>query len=372
MSKQKIFLFTSDIASFIGQNIYDFVTPFERLWKRCDTESYNNLINTSKKNLLEIQTKLQHLEVERNTLKDNLDSKRITQRQYTIRVNKIEKESVKVKDQYTELETKIDNIDLNQEQRLKKTIGEDNIKLVQSKTIETKDKRENITAVIEKLSISDDKKRILLKESDSFINKTHGTLKEDSAIEMYEKRFGVKLNTSQEFFKKQLNINPGKGNHDKGTGTFDWFVGGRIDGLYIDETDPSKSYIVEVKNRIRGFFNTLRDYEKTQIHVYMYMLSIPMAKLVEKYENQIRITVIYQDDNYLNDILHYLDIFITNFDKKFLNDSTLKAKFVSSNAEEKKILLRKLYLNDITQATNTRLLADDSEEDETCLINDDL
>lgn len=377
MSKQKIFLFTSDIASFIGQNIYDFVTPFERLWKRCDAESYNNLINTSKKNLLEIQTKLQTLQVEKTTLKDDLDSKQITQRQYTLRINKIEKESVKVKDQYTELETKIDSIDLNQEQRLKKTIGEDNIKLVQSKTIETKDKRENITAVIEKLSISDDKKRILLKESESFINKTHGTLKEDSAIEMYEKRFGVKLNTSQEFFKKQLNIKLPT-NEFTGTlptnelaGTFDWFVGGRVDGLYIDETDSSKSYIVEVKNRTRGFFNTLRDYEKTQIHVYMYMLSIPMAKLVEKYENQIRITVIYQDDNYLNDILYYLDIFITNFDKKFLNDSTLKTKFVSSNAEEKKILLRRLYLNDITQATNTRLLADDSE-DETCLINDDL
>jgi hypothetical protein len=362
MSKQKIFLFTSDIASFIGQNIYDFITPFERLWKRCDTESYNYLINTSKKDLLEIQTKLQHLQVEKTTLKDDLDSKRITQRQYTLRVNKIEKESVKVKDQYIELETKIDNIDLNQEQRLKKTIGEDNIKLVQSKTIETKDKRDNITAVIEKLSISDDKKRILLKESESFINKTHGTLKEDSAIEMYEKRFGIKLNTSQEFFKKQLNINSSK---------FDWFIGGRVDGLYIDETNPVNSYIIEVKNRTRGFFNTLRDYEKTQIHVYMYMLSIPMAKLVEKYENKIRITVIHQDDNYLNDILHYLDIFVHNFDNKFLNDSTLKAKFVSSNTEEKKILLRKLYLNDITQATNTRLLADDSE-DETCLINDDL
>jgi SOS response regulatory protein OraA/RecX len=63
---------------------------------------------------------------------------------------------------------------------------------------------------------------------------------------------------------------------------------------------------------------------------------------------------------------------MTNFDKKFLNDSTLKEKFISSNAEEKKILLRKLYLNDITQATNTRILADDSQEDETCLINDDL
>lgn len=365
MSKKKIFLFTSDIASFIGQNSYDFITPFERLWKRCDTESYNTIINTSKKELLETQVQLQSLEIEKSTLKDDLDSKRITKRQYTLRVNKLEKESLKIKDQFTDLETKIDNIDLNQEQRLQKTIGEDNINLVKSKTIETKDKRENITAAIEKLNLSADKKRVLLKESESFINKTHGTLKEDSAIEMYEKRFSVKLDTSQDFFKKRLNIEQT---------SFDWFIGGRLDGLYIDKEDPSKSYIVEVKNRTRGFFTTLRDYEKTQIQIYMYMLSIPMAKLIEKYENKIRITVIYQDIDYMNDILHYLDIFITNFYNKFLNDSTLKTKFVSSNTDEKKVILRRLYLNDITQCVNKKLqsnLADDFE-DELCLINDDL
>ena len=43
--KKKLFLFTSDIAAFIGQNEYDFVTPFERLWKRCDPDGYNKIIN---------------------------------------------------------------------------------------------------------------------------------------------------------------------------------------------------------------------------------------------------------------------------------------------------------------------------------------
>ena len=35
--QKKVFLYPSDIAAYIGQNQYDFVTTFERLWKRCDT-----------------------------------------------------------------------------------------------------------------------------------------------------------------------------------------------------------------------------------------------------------------------------------------------------------------------------------------------
>ena len=38
MNKQKVFLYTSDIASYIGQNKWDYVTPFERLCKRCDKD----------------------------------------------------------------------------------------------------------------------------------------------------------------------------------------------------------------------------------------------------------------------------------------------------------------------------------------------
>ena len=103
-------------------------------------------------------------------------------------------------------------------------------------------------------STNDGFKKNLIKETESFINKTHGTLKEESAIEIYEKKFNVKLNTNQEFYKCSLD------NLD--TSQFEWYIGGKVDGLYIDNNDRSKSYIVEVKNRTKGFFSTLRDYEK--------------------------------------------------------------------------------------------------------------
>ena len=41
-----IYLNISQIASFVGQNHYDYITPFNVLWKRYDTENYNKLIAT--------------------------------------------------------------------------------------------------------------------------------------------------------------------------------------------------------------------------------------------------------------------------------------------------------------------------------------
>jgi len=366
MSKKKIFLFTSDIASFIGKNEYDFVTPFERLWKKCDSDDYNRIIYESKTLLSDKNTEIKNLENNKNLLKTELESGKITKRQYTLRFNKLEKNINELKDKRESLEQKIDAIDLNQEERLKKTLGEDAIKLVQSKSVETQDKRDTIKKTIDEMNISQKQKQDLLKETTGFINKAHGTIKEESAIEIYEKRFGVKLDTSQTFLKKRLDF-------IKNT-DFEWFVGGRIDGLYIDEKDPSNNYIIEVKNRTRGFFTALREYEKIQIYIYMYMLNIPVAKLVEKYNEQIRITMIYKDEQYLNDILYYIGMFAERFECNFLRNVDLKCNFINSDNNAKQIILRKLYLNDINKEINKRLESEleDDLDDEECLINDDL
>ena len=156
-SKNKIYLFTSDIAAFIGQNSYDFVTPFERLWKRCDSECYNKLINMSKTSLLENHLQCEKLNTDQKLLKDDLDKQIITKRQYTLRFNKLQRQIEELKVSGERLETQIDNIDLTQEQRLKKQLGDENVSLVKSDKVETDDKRKNITNIIKDLNISDEK-----------------------------------------------------------------------------------------------------------------------------------------------------------------------------------------------------------------------
>ena len=259
MDKQKIFLYISEIASYIGQNKWDYVTPFERLWKRCDKDGYNLILETTKKNINEKHLQIKILDKEVELLNSDLLNKKITKRQWESRTGKLTDQKTSMLTEITSLNSRVDEIDLNQKQKLELVLGKENVETIESKNIETDNKRENVNKIIETMQISDTVKKNLIKETESFINKTHGTLKEESAIEMYEKKFNVKLNTSQEFYKYRLGMSD--------TSQFNWYVGGKVDGLYIDNDDKSKSYIVEVKNRTRGFFSTLRDYENTKIQL---------------------------------------------------------------------------------------------------------
>jgi len=370
--QKKVFLYPSDIAAYIGQNQYDFVTPFERLWKRCDTESYTDIINKSKSELDSQKKEVEDLEKQRGNLETELNNKKITKCQYKLHVKKIDKTVSEINKESKSLESKIDSIDLDQQQRLIKSIGKETVELLQSEVIETKDKQKNITTILDNMNLEGDNLALLQRETTSFINKTHGTLREDSAIEIYEQKSGITLDTSQKFYKRQIPCRLTNSSLEEfkvpSSEQFEWYIGGRLDGIYIDKENPERSYIVEIKNRMRGFFSTLRDYEKTQIHLYMYLLDIPMAKLIEKYGSQIRTTVIYQDNSYLENILTSLCIFINNFENRFLNDISYKTKFVNSNNDNKKKLCRQLYLDDIYKKSIENLDDDSSQED--CLIDD--
>ena len=273
-------------------------------------------------------------------------------------VKKINEEKEVITGKIDKLEDQIECIDLNQKQKLVKILGEENIKALESKTIETDTKKDEINKILNNMELSEEKKNFIKRESESFINKTHGTLKEDTAIEMYEKKCKVKLDTSQQFNKCLL----------KQSSNIDWYICGKVDGLY---KGTDESYIVEVKNRTKGFFSTLRDYEKTQIQLYMYMLDLNLAKLVEKYNDKIRITTVYRDDQYINDILEYINIFVDNFENKFLNNLDAKMNFINVDLDNKKVIVKKLYLNDINNCINQKILENEQDNlDNTCMIDD--
>jgi hypothetical protein len=362
MSKFKIFLYTSEIASYIGQNKWDYITPFERLWKRCDKECYEKLINNSKNNLDSINDQISSLDKQQQELESELASKKITKKKFNETIKKLNVEKENLSQQQTSLQQKLDSITLTQEQRIGKILGNENLNVLKASNIETNDKKEKIDSLINTMELNEKDKKLIKKETESFINKTHGTQKEESAIEIYEKKFKVKLDTSQTFYKVQVKSCE--------SSNFDWYIGGKVDGLYIDKEDPSKSYVIEVKNRTKGFFSTLREYEKTQIQLYLHILDLQFAKLVEKYNDKIRITFIYRDDTYIQHILMYLTSFISNFENKFLNNFELKEKFVCMDEDSKKILLKKLYLNDINALVNQHILEQEEDNNQNCMIDD--
>lgn len=82
------------------------------------------------------------------------------------------------------------------------------------------------------------------------------------------------------------------------------FLGGRHDG--IDDNNN----LIEIKNRVKGFRNTIPLYELVQLHAYMYIFDIKQATLIENYKNKQKEHIIDFDDTLWNDIKVNLTIFM--------------------------------------------------------------
>lgn len=359
MATKKAYLFSSDVASFIGQNIWDYTTPFERLWKKVDATGYDSAITQMKNHVNEKKLEIEQVNLEKSHLLVDLQQKKLTKRQYDMKLKVLDKKALDINESVIIAQDKIDEVMLSQQQRLENVVGVDLITEMNSNDIETSTKRTRLNDAINELDMDERRKDKIFKAAESFINKTHGTLKENEAIDMFNKKYSVQLDTSQQFLKasvgRHLNL------------SFEWYVCGRVDGLYIDQNDHSNSYLVEVKNRTKSFFSNLREYEKTQIQLYMYMLNLQKAKLVEKLNDKIRVTDVLRDNEYISLVIKSLEIFLSNFENNFLGNEDVQSRYVALSNDEKKQFLRQLYIKDIL---SYKLSLFESESDDECMIDD--
>lgn len=281
-----IYINCSDISSFIGQNKWDYWTSFIRLWKRVDKDGYTECENMSKNKGQIIQN-----------------------------------------DKIIEL---------------KDTLGETFINQTLKKTSNKEDMIKNISTsyqMIEELNVSDEKKQELKVNVESFVNTNFGTTNEIGALELYEMKYKVILDKSQQFTKVQI------GNSNDSNG-INWYICGKVDGILHGE----KSKLIEVKTRTRCFFKEVRDYENTQMQVYMHMLNLDTVDLVEYLPQnriKIKITTIMKNEKTIQSILKKLIIFINKFVEFLKYNIDQKYEFFSMDLDDKKIFLTNLYLNDM-------------------------
>ena len=358
--KKSCYLNISEIASYVGYNVYDPVKPFERFWKRYDAVTYNNLLNKMNTDLLDTKVKLQDITEYKEILEIKLLKKEITKRQYNVSVNEINIKEKIEKETIENTINKINSVSLSVSEQIENVLGKNTIDKINDSSVDTDTKREQIKNIIDlREDLTESNKSVLMNQTTQFINTTHGILKEDPVIANFEEKFKVKLDVSQKYNKKYF------------IDTLDniYYIGGKVNGLYIN-SDPKKSYVVEVKNRTKGFFNSLRDYEKLQIQLYMWILDLDEAKLVESYKDNMRITIVYKDQEFIDNSLEYLKIFIDNFEKGFLNKNIVKEKYMNSNEIDKKKFLNKLYLTEIEKAKNEIYTKKLMKNEQECLIDD--
>lgn len=272
-----VYLNCSDIASFIGQNKWDYVTPFIRLWKRVDKENYT---------ICEEKTK-------------NDDK----------------------------------NIILDKVKELQTTLGDDFVnKIITSKNNIVDDIKESHTLIEKIENINEDKKQELKTNIESLINTNFGTNNEYGALDLYEMKYNVKLDKSQQYKKIECCR----------TKSCIWYIGGKVDGLLNNEK------IVEVKTRTKCFFKDVRDYENTQMQMYMNIYNINKTDLVEylpKNKIKIKVTSINKDDIYITKLFKKINIFIENFEKFLESSIDEKYNFYNMNDNDKKNYLSQLYID---------------------------
>ena len=129
------------------------------------------------------------------------------------------------------------------------------------------------TEVMNKVSksMNHEKKKQFEKSFNSFTNTNFGIKYENKGGDLYEAKTGCKIIKTNKYHKIELFIIPNEMRMND-----IWSIGGKIDGILLPENK-----IIEIKNRVNNLFYRLRNYEKVQCYVYMFLLESFETDLVE-------------------------------------------------------------------------------------------
>ena len=173
----------------------------------------------------------------------------------------------------------------------KKSVGDlmDQIKNASNKTQTSKEtfsKTIEINTKINNMELKPDEKLTLVNYAQSKMNTNYGTRKEDSVHEIYKNMTGETIGVVNKMY-----IKPTEG----------FEIGGKIDGLLDDGT------VIEIKNRTRGLFSEVREYENIQVQTYLQMLEKEKGHLVECYndgkEKHVNIIEVKRDKQYWDEVV---------------------------------------------------------------------
>lgn len=121
--------------------------------------------------------------------------------------------------------------------------------------------------------------KALREHAEREINTGFGIVRESPVVQRFEAQFGQAVQLDPQLYVKEF----GK-----------VVLQGKIDGRLAD------GRILEVKNRVRGLFHTVRRYEMMQVQTYLELLDAPSAILCEAYRDQLAWHEVARDTDWFN------------------------------------------------------------------------
>ena len=118
----------------------------------------------------------------------------------------------------------------------------------------------------------------------SKVSTTHGIRNEDQTADTVTEKEGARLSRDEAFYDLDVCTIDG----------IPFCVTGRVDR--IEECPDGSRVLVEIKNRMNRLFRSVPEYENIQIQVYLRMLGLGRARLVEQYNTQVLSHDVTRDD----------------------------------------------------------------------------
>jgi hypothetical protein len=146
--------------------------------------------------------------------------------------------------------------------------------------------------------LSTEQKAEVISHITSNVYTSHGTRSEDKTSDKVEVDEKVRLVRDNSFYYIELPTIEG----------VKFSVCGKIDR--IEERTDGTRVLVEIKNRTNRLFGRVVEYEFVQVQVYLQMLGLVHARLVEQYNSQVMSHDVARDEEtWVNEILPALKVF---------------------------------------------------------------
>jgi hypothetical protein len=244
--------------------------------------------------------------------------KRYFKSDYLECIENLKKQNIKLKKEETDYEV------------VKRIVKENNINLGGDlykcfKSNNVNDLNKDKAKVMKKIesSLPESKKNEFKKSFNTITNTNFGIKYENKGCDLYESKTNSTVVKTSKYYKTELFQIPNE--YDK---IDTWGIGGKIDGILLPENK-----IVEIKNRVKNLFYSLRDYEKVQCFVYMFLLESETTDLVEvlkqKDDNSINIINVKFNEHFWEaEIMMRLEEFISDF-YIFLEDPKKKMELIA-------------------------------------------
>lgn len=166
-------------------------------------------------------------------------------------------------------------------------------------------------------------KDILIKAANSVAFTNFGTRNEYNGVELFKEHRKVEVERPTGYFSKELFI--------LGENPDTWSIGGKIDGIFCE--DDGIKTVLEIKNRMKGLFNKVRDYEKVQCYAYMFCLDLKHTSLAEIYKSEqgVKMGVIdigWEDVFWDNEVVVPVSDFVEDF-YDFMENESRRIEMIS-------------------------------------------